>query len=779
MNFSDADIGLVTPVQYTQPAQAPSQQATPRGGLSDSDIGLSDEDIGLNEPQAPQHSSVADFVRSIPRGLAEGFTSLGSLGARMVDPDAAIGQVMGDVIANRNNPDHQFYDPGQGAMERGAATDKAIASGLESVQNRTGLIPLPEGTAGEYGRTVGQFLGNPLTWVAPEESLAMTAGRTGIAALGSEAAGQATKGTALETPARIAGAILGAKAPAPLERAAARVATPLPASAERMVAAETLRDAGVEPTAGMLTGSPALRRAESTLGSAPFAGGAYPKALDRVNSQFTNYVAKQFGEDTDRITPEVLERARDRLGNQFEAASNGMEIEHTKNFGNAISQISADLMNEGLSKDEVTRVEKLLENVTKGFVTNSKGKAMMDGEAYQTLTRRDTPLDRAMRDANPNIAYYATRTRSALDDAAQETVDTAVKNAYKRGKVGGPAQARAMQLAQAAEQLRDARRQWFNMMAAQGSVTRAGGASAEGIVTPQALRGQLTNTVDRKTAYALGRSDLAKVARAGNLLTEGLPNSNTAERSWLTAVPSALIGGAALGEPMSGILLGASAPGLTGRALLSPWVQSYLKNQRFADYLNAPRTGPTTARAAQIATGALPRLTDQREQERARGGRVNPSNIDHSPTEAQKKAGNYAKDHVSIHGLDITIENAKGKMRRGVDKGGKPWSVKMPAHYGYIKRTEGKDGDHVDVYLGPHLRSPRVYVVDQINADSKAFDEHKSFLGFASKQQVINAYHKAFSDGRAHERLGHLTEMSVDQFKDWLNSGNTKKPLAA
>jgi hypothetical protein len=58
----------------------------------------------------------------------------------------------------------------------------------------------------------------------------------------------------------------------------------------------------------------------------------------------------------------------------------------------------------------------------------------------------------------------------------------------------------------------------------------------------------------------------------------------------------------------------------------------------------------------------------------AAGGRVDPKNIDPKPSEAQKEAGNYAKDHVNIHGLELAIENAKGGQRHGVGKDGKQWS---------------------------------------------------------------------------------------------------------
>jgi hypothetical protein len=157
--------------------------------------------------------------------------------------------------------------------------------------------------------------------------------------------------------------------------------------------------------------------------------------------------------------------------------------------------------------------------------------------------------------------------------------------------------------------------------------------------------------------------------------------------------------------------------------------------------------------------------------QRAAGGRV--------PTDAQKKAGNYKKDHVRVHGMDISIENKKGSTRSGKDKNGKPWSVQMPAHYGYIRGTEGADGDHLDVYLGPHLGSDKVFLVNQNDADSKKFDEHKIFIGFGSEAQVRAHYLKGFSDGRGKDRLGHITPMSVALFKEWLKHDTTRPTARA
>ena len=64
--------------------------------------------------------------------------------------------------------------------------------------------------------------------------------------------------------------------------------------------------------------------------------------------------------------------------------------------------------------------------------------------------------------------------------------------------------------------------------------------------------------------------------------------------------------------------------------------------------------------------------------------------------------------------MEIAIENPKGSVRRGKDASGKEWSIEMPHHYGYIKKTESEaDGDHVDCFLGPHPDSHLVVVIDQ------------------------------------------------------------------
>jgi len=154
------------------------------------------------------------------------------------------------------------------------------------------------------------------------------------------------------------------------------------------------------------------------------------------------------------------------------------------------------------------------------------------------------------------------------------------------------------------------------------------------------------------------------------------------------------------------------------------------------------------------------------------------TSVDRTPSEARMAAGNYKKHHLRIHGLEVAIENPQGTERHGTNPDGTSWSSILPAHYGYIKRTEGADGAHVDVYIGPHEESPEVFLIDQVDAETKAFDEHKCIFGAMSITQAKELYLKAFSDGRGEIRLGAMTPLTVDQFKQWLKEGDTKSPYA-
>lgn len=148
---------------------------------------------------------------------------------------------------------------------------------------------------------------------------------------------------------------------------------------------------------------------------------------------------------------------------------------------------------------------------------------------------------------------------------------------------------------------------------------------------------------------------------------------------------------------------------------------------------------------------------------------TSPTNDLPDPSEAQKEAGNYKKGHISISGLNITVENPEGSTRSGTDTDGKEWNVVMRQHYGYIKRSVGADEEQIDVFVKPGTPadfSGDVYVIDQIDPKTGEFDEHKAMLGFGSETEAREAYSANYE--KDWKGLGEISAMPVEEFKNWI-----------
>ncbi len=141
-------------------------------------------------------------------------------------------------------------------------------------------------------------------------------------------------------------------------------------------------------------------------------------------------------------------------------------------------------------------------------------------------------------------------------------------------------------------------------------------------------------------------------------------------------------------------------------------------------------------------------------------------NDDGVELEAVQKAVGNISGFVEYAGFPVTIENRAGTVRRGVDEDGALWSILMLHDYGYIRLTEGADGDEVDVYLGPAPDSRVVYIIHQNNPDTGYYDEDKVMLGFQSAEAAKLAYYAVYN------RLGFfagITMVTIEEFKDLLS----------
>jgi len=505
-------------------------------------------------------NSAADFFKSIPQGVVRGATSAAS----------ALGQA-----------------------EEGLATGgaKQTVPGAEESAKLAGVdrLPQPQGMAGRFGGALGEAIGNPTSYLGPP-------GGRALAMLGAALGGQAGAETGIPGASFVggmAGGAAAAKAPT-LARTAGRGMFPMgEQNAVRDAAAKTLESLGVKPTAGDITGSPALREAERM--------GAQPAKM-LAEKQLTEKAADFMGERADRIGPEVMNRARDRIKADFERSTKALTIRENPE----LFQKATELRNQAaniLGEENYKKVAKLIDDIMpqergeRWFINKATGQLEMKGESYAELTKYKSELGRAMRDANPDVAHYAKQVRQLIDKALEKSV-----------RSPGEQQAFAA--------LKKARSQYRARLILQDSLADPKEAARLGRVDPAKFYAAVEkhggdpmasdNDMD-KLAYA-ARSIMSPMKEASAF--SGAHEAGSARgmaRHAGAAAGATMVGGAAGfalgGGPVggaigsaAGLAAGIAAPRAVGAVVNHPRVQSYLKNR---DRIDAARE----AKAARASAG--------------------------------------------------------------------------------------------------------------------------------------------------------------------------------
>lgn len=123
-----------------------------------------------------------------------------------------------------------------------------------------------------------------------------------------------------------------------------------------------------------------------------------------------------------------------------------------------------------------------------------------------------------------------------------------------------------------------------------------------------------------------------------------------------------------------------------------------------------------------------------------------------------------------FRGLPLNIEFDVGMTASGKDPDGKEWSTEYKNAYGEIDRTEGRDKDPVDIYLGPDKKADRVFIVHQVKKEG-SYDEDKCFLGFKTMKQAT----KCYFDHGPKWGFGSAESMTFDQFKNGYLASNRRE----
>ena len=123
------------------------------------------------------------------------------------------------------------------------------------------------------------------------------------------------------------------------------------------------------------------------------------------------------------------------------------------------------------------------------------------------------------------------------------------------------------------------------------------------------------------------------------------------------------------------------------------------------------------------------------------------------PYELIRKASKAVVDTVDFHGVTLDIEFPIGN---AIGLSGEP----IEAAYGFIRGTEGADGDEIDIYLGPNKDSDLVVKIENVGKNSHKYLEDKWMLGFNTKQEVVSAFIKH----KGYESLGEVIITDASKF---------------
>lgn len=431
-----------------------------------------------------------------------------------------------------------------------------------------GLIAAPLAVAGAGG--VGEALSGAASSVA-----------SGAGAGAGSYAGEKLAPQGYENVGSLIGGLIGgAGAPAAKESLAARARM----EPESAALAENAMNKGIPLSVPQLSGSWLTKTIADLTGRLPFSGAQHFAGTQQ--QAFNRAVADTFGEGgigANKITPELLQRARDRLGDVFDRVAARTNVKFDPQLGNDLSNIITSAP-QVITPEEMSPITRQLQNI----VGKVQPGGVITGSAYQALTRKGTPLDLAIQSRNPNISQFATQIRGALDDALQRSAS--------------PDDLTALQ---------QARTQWKALRTVEPLTmkadTVAGPSPATGDISPSTLMGAVQRSYRNAPTAQLGEIPLKDLAQIGQRFLKEPKSSGTAERSMVghglgtlgTAIGAGMAGHEYLGiEPLHGAaaLLGGGLAGRLGQmamrnqTLARAAVENALRPPTLADVLarNAP-----------------------------------------------------------------------------------------------------------------------------------------------------------------------------------------------
>lgn len=295
-------------------------------------------------------------------------------------------------------------------------------------------------------------------------------------------------------------------------------------------------------------------------------------------------IAKAIGEDADKVTPEVMANAKDRLSENYETIAANTTLKLDDKMGQDFTRIAGDAQSV-LAENERSIVHNQIQNV----LDKAQGSGEINGKTFQSMIRTGSPLDRATKSPDSNVKYYASQIKSALIDAMGRSAPDDMQALLKQTNA-----------------------QYKAMKTIEPLVEK----SPTGDLSPTLLMGAVRNSYGNM-AYG-GGGDLADLARIGQRFFKGMPQSGTQPR--LSAAAGITLGGAGLADlgamfydPMhAGMAAGAAAAVGAGRMAYKAGMSKFLRSDAYANKLinrSLPdRTGPAPNMLESLMRSNVPYL---------------------------------------------------------------------------------------------------------------------------------------------------------------------------
>jgi hypothetical protein len=546
--------GFDTPVPYAEYQQS-KEEKKPEPAPDRGALGAVSNFVGGVADAAAQGASFgfADELGAGMRALVRGGTNL------IQGKDADLGGSYDRALADIRGRDKQFAEEHPvasmvGNVAGGLALGNLGGKAVSTVSSMPRNIAKGAGTGAAYGALNG-----------------FGAGEGGLDNR-LEAAGQgAMMGGGLGAAVPLAGATV------------ARVISPVRnrLTPEQQRLAGVAKTEGIPLTAAQATGSRPLNNVESTFGTLPLTAGPQQAVGQAQRVAFNRAALRHIGETGDSLAPDVLLRARQRIGGDFNKLAAQTTVDLDVPFVTKITDVANEY-------DKLLEVQKkpIFEKFVREILAVGTD---MKGTVYQKLRSDLGRMAKNYRKNDPTLAEALRGLRDALDDAADRSVPPPLKGEWDK-----------------------ARLEYSNLKTLEKAMSNTTAGAAAGNLQPT----QLAQAVSQQypEGYGLGYGPMNDLSKVGtSFVRDNVPNSGTAERSLMTSL---LTGGpvgaggatAYFANPLAGAAIagtGLALPRVAQALYNSRPGQAYFRNQAAANAVPKINQGLLAAVLAGTAGGGL------------------------------------------------------------------------------------------------------------------------------------------------------------------------------